>query len=241
MSRGEIIRNAAVLVLIDTSGNVPRVLLGRRHGNMKFMANKVVFPGGRVETADHRLALPVGLIPQTQKALGFGLVRRAAKSLPRALALAAIRETAEEAGLLLAHGRETNIAPGMVRTRAAGWRPHLSDGQVPAIDQLHYFARAITPPGRSRRFDTRFFLADARHLATTAKGGIKVWTDGELGEVGWKSFSEARVTQMAPITRTMLDEAEARLEELETRRMTRPLPFFRARHGRFIKDWIPID
>jgi len=241
LSRGEIIRNAAVLVLIDTSGNAPRVLMGRRHGGMKFMANKVVFPGGRVETADHRLTLPVELAPQTQKALGFGLIRRAAKTLPRALALAAIRETAEEAGLLLAHGGKTDIAPGAVRTRAAGWRPHLRDGQVPAIDQLHYFARAITPPGRTRRFDTRFFLANSRHLAVMANDADKVLTDGELGEVGWRSFSAARATEMAPITRTILDEAEARLEELERRRLTRPLPFFYARHGRFIKDWIPID
>jgi len=241
LSRGELVRNAAVLVLVDTSGRAPRVLIGRRHSGMTFMANKVVFPGGRVETADHRLSLPLSLslAPQTQTALGFGLVACASKTLPRALALAAIRETAEEAGLLLAHASGVTFGAEAVCTRSAGWRPLLNDGQVPAIDQLHYFARAITPPGRSRRFDTRFFLANAKHLAAIPDSGTKPSTDGELDEVDWKSFGQARNTEMAPITRIILDEAEARLDELNNSRMDRPLPYFRTRHGRFIKDWIP--
>ncbi|VAW16608.1 hypothetical protein MNBD_ALPHA09-1133 [hydrothermal vent metagenome] len=239
MSGGATIRDAAVLVVIDTGrrgtghDGAPRVLMGRRHGAMAFMANKVVFPGGRVEAADHRLALPVSLSPRTEAALGHGLSRRAPLTLPRALALAAIRETAEEAGALLAHAPECGT--GCKTTRSASWRPLLAGGHVPAIDRLHYFARAITPPGRARRFDTRFFLADASHLAANAGPAA----DGELNDVGWIGFDAARATDLAPITRTVLDEAQARLSELAKGRMVRPLPFFDNRHGRIKRDWIP--
>lgn len=70
----------------------------------------------------------------------------------RALALAAIRETFEEAGLLV--GRRVAFVP---RTRARGWAAFLAHGVVPALDALEYVARVITPPGNPRRFDTRFF------------------------------------------------------------------------------------
>ena len=51
-------KDAATLVLVKRDGREPRVLMGQRHGNMAFMANKYVFPGGRIDPADMRI--PVG-------------------------------------------------------------------------------------------------------------------------------------------------------------------------------------
>ena len=45
-------RDAATLMIVDRSGATPRVLLGRRNANLKFMAGKFVFPGGRLDAAD---------------------------------------------------------------------------------------------------------------------------------------------------------------------------------------------
>lgn len=230
------IRDAAVLLVVDTSGPAPCVLMGRRHGSMAFMANKVVFPGGRVDAADHRLAVPLPLNRATEAALERRTGKNPSATLAKALALAAIREAAEEAGALLAHAPVSPAAAGIspIRSRSPLWSPLLRAGHVPAVDRVHFFGRAITPPGRSRRFDTRFFLADAANLATDADASA----DGELGGVSWISFADARSTDLVRITRIMLDEAERRLPDLQNGDITGDLPFYYCRHGRHLQDWI---
>src|SRR6185503_18627620 len=70
----------------------------------------------------------------------------------RAIALSAIRETYEEVGLLI--GRT-----GEFSAKAADWKGFADHGVQPSLDRLRFIARAITPPGAVRRFDTRFFAA----------------------------------------------------------------------------------
>ena len=62
----------------------------------------------------------------------------------------------------------------------AGWDALLASGVRPDLNQLRYIARAITPPGRPRRYDTRFFLAEA-----SAVRAVVSRTDGELSEIDW--------------------------------------------------------
>src|SRR6058998_3405460 len=88
-------KDAATLILIDRAGEVPKVLLGRRHGGHKFMPGKFVFPGGRVERPDRLLAIASPLHPEVEQHL-LRSVRRPDSAAARALALAAIRETFEE-------------------------------------------------------------------------------------------------------------------------------------------------
>ncbi|MHA1524397.1 MAG: NUDIX hydrolase, partial [Alphaproteobacteria bacterium] len=170
------IRNAATLVLVRGTGKSAQVLMGRRHGGHKFMPNMVVFPGGRVDRCDARLVGWAGdLPPQTLSLLSGGIAARTTAA--RALGLAAVRETFEETGFIVG-------ARGKLRTRSPAWKVFAKTGYKPNLAHLHYFARATTPPGRPRRFDTRFFIMNADHLA---RANVAPATD-ELSGVEWLSF-----------------------------------------------------
>ena len=93
-------RDAATIMLIDRAGPQAKVLLGRRHHSLKFMPGKLVFPGGRIEAHDRAMTAVSELHPGTQAKL---LERVAAPSpeFARGMALAAVREMAEETGILL--------------------------------------------------------------------------------------------------------------------------------------------
>src|SRR6185369_1901707 len=80
-------RDAATLILVDRSGAQPKVLLGRRHAGLKFMAGKLVFPGGRMEAGDRRMPVASDLDPNAGSRL-MRNVRRPSLAKARALALA---------------------------------------------------------------------------------------------------------------------------------------------------------
>lgn len=208
-------KDAATLVLVRREGGTARVLMGQRHGNMAFMANKYVFPGGRLDPGDMRIAVTHGLRPEVaaRAALGTSLARA------RGLALAAIRETFEETGILL--GERAARVP---RTRAPAWKKFFAHGIVPRLDTLQMIARAVTPPNRTRRFDARFFMADASLIAHTLDGA----ETEELLTPAWLTVDEARALDLPSITRTVLDEVEARLGGEQDR----PAPFYRFTRGK---------
>ena len=93
-------RDAATLIIIDNSGDAPRVLMGKRHPGHKFMPGKYVFPGGRVEPEDRRMATAGALDPHVEAKLNVR-VPRPSPAFARAIALAAIRETFEETGVVI--------------------------------------------------------------------------------------------------------------------------------------------
>ncbi len=92
-------RDASTLIIVDRAGPVPKVLLGKRHHGHKFMPGKFVFPGGRMETNDRLMPVASELNPFAEKYL-MQETQRPSAAKARALALAAIRETFEETGLL---------------------------------------------------------------------------------------------------------------------------------------------
>jgi 8-oxo-dGTP pyrophosphatase MutT (NUDIX family) len=216
-------KDAATLVLVRREKDGPRVLMGQRHGNMAFMANKYVFPGGRVDPGDQRIALGGELKPHVHEKL----TKHASPERARGLALAAIRETFEEAGLLL--GERGGNFP---RTRNTAWQRFFSHGIAPRIDTLEYVARAITPPYRSRRFDARFFMADASAIAHT----LDAKDNDELLTPCWLTLAEARALDLPSITRVVLDEVEARIHEGPN--PARPIPFFRFQRGKSLVDYL---
>jgi len=222
-------KNAATLVLVDRSGTSPRVLMGRRHANHRFLPGKYVFPGGRVDPADSRITPAADLAPDTANRLLKGMRGGARPSMARALALAAIRETYEEAGLLIGRGVE---APP--RSRSPSWRRFFAHRVVPALDRIAFVARAITPPRRPRRFDTRFFVADADAVASDA-GRVETPAD-ELLELNWLTFEEARATDIPNITRFVLGEIERRLNDGDLAALGRPVPFFYMRGRQFMRE-----
>lgn len=156
MARSVRPRDAATLILVRRSGGAPEVLLGQRHGGHAFMPNRYVFPGGRVDAGDHRVA---GATP-LRGAVRERLERAATPARAHALGIAAIRETCEETGLMLAAPRPANAAPA----RRAPWTAFAEQGLGPALGALDYLYRAVTPPGRPRRFNARFFQIGRAHV-----------------------------------------------------------------------------
>jgi len=196
-------RDAATLMLIDRAGPQPKVLLGRRHQSHKFMPGKFVFPGGRIEPLDRLMPAVSELHPDMQKKL-MERVANPSAELARAFALAAVRETAEETGLLLGVKRDDPPAsPGEIWTEFANAYVH------PDLGNIHFIARAVTPPRRPRRFDTRFFTADASSIAHKIEG--VVGPDSELVELTWVPIEEATHLDMPTITGVVLEELAARV------------------------------
>ena len=213
-------RDAASLVLVKRERNTIRVLMAERHSSHVFLPGRFVFPGGRLEPGDCRLQLGTDLEPhvRVKVAAGTGLAKA------RGLALAAVRETFEETGLMVGER-----APDRPRTRSPGWARFFAQGIVPKLERLEFIARAVTPPGRPRRFDARFFMAGADDIAGALDAKE---TTGELLNPVWLTLEEARQARVLPITRCVLSEVEARLTG-ETA-PDRPVPFYLPRRGKTV-------
>jgi 8-oxo-dGTP pyrophosphatase MutT (NUDIX family) len=190
-------RDAATLIIVRRDSAAPRVLMGRRPLTAAFMPGKYVFPGGRVEAADHRIAPCAPLAPEVEELLERRL-RRPAPGRGRALAMAAVRETFEEVGFVV--GRPVDAR---CFSRAAGWSEFLSTGHLPDLSQLRLFTRAITPPGRTRRFDTRFFVTGAEALANLDRPHSAA--NDELLEPVWATIPEALGLNLPEITQDVLE------------------------------------
>jgi 8-oxo-dGTP pyrophosphatase MutT (NUDIX family) len=219
-------RDAATLMLIDRSGSEPKVLLGRRHQNHKFMPGKFVFPGGRIEALDRVMPAANELDPRAQKKLLERVATPDAEPA-RAFPLAAVRETAEETGLLLGVKRnEAPAAPGEI------WADFAKAHVFPDLANVHFIARAITPPRRPRRFDTRFFTADTSVIAHRIEG--VVGPESELVELIWVPLEEATHLDMPTITGVVLEELKARIAAGMAHDL--PVPFYFMRDQHFFRE-----
>ncbi|WP_245411029.1 NUDIX hydrolase [Microvirga flavescens] len=221
--------DSATLIIIDRSGKNPKVLMGRRHDGHKFMPSQFVFPGGRVEPSDRQMSVAGSLHPRAEQAL-MERVSRPSWQRCRALALAAIRETFEETGLMLGskdYGAPESTPPGP-------WAAFQERGVFPELDTLQFVARAITPPKRVKRFDTRFFAVDNDCVADFVDG--VVGPDSELVELAWVTFTQAQKLDLPDITRKVLQELESRIAAGFIHEL--PVPFFHTRNGRFVQEWL---
>jgi 8-oxo-dGTP pyrophosphatase MutT (NUDIX family) len=202
-------KDAATLILIDRSGDKPKVLVGKRHDNVVFMPGKYVFPGGRVDKSDNRVPVAAPISRELEANLLKGSPK-IAPSRAQALAIAAIREACEETGLCL--GRKVDKP---VKLDGA-WKPFAEANLLPDPSSLFLIARAITPPGRVRRFDTRFFTAELVEL---------VWV-----EIGSKPLADAH-----NMTKNVLAELDRRLATGPLKHDA-PVPFFHFYGGKMQKD-----
>lgn len=234
---GVTIRDAATMLVIDRTGSAPAVLIGRRHHGHTFMPGKFVFPGGRVEPADHLVRAATPLDRRVEARL-MSRVRDAAAT-SRGFALAAIREVFEETGLILGtRAAGTTAGPILDEVEpsdgADEWTRFAQSGIVPDLGALHFIARAITPPGRSRRYDTRFFAVDADAIAARIEG--VVGPDTELVELVWMPVDEAENHDMADITLAVLEELKIRTNEGFSHDL--PVPFYRVHRGKRLRELI---
>jgi 8-oxo-dGTP pyrophosphatase MutT (NUDIX family) len=179
-------RDAASLILLRGEGSRLEVLAGRRPLTVKFMPGVYVFPGGAIDPPD-RIAWGV---ETGTEALGPKLTRAAR---------AALRETWEEAGVLI--GRPGRLAAQTARVPVE--QAYAERGLVAAMDVLTYVGRAITPSHSFRRFNTRFFLGDGNDVH-----GAPVASE-ELEDVGWHSVRHEAFESFRDVTRFMLARAIA--------------------------------
>ena len=224
-------KDAATLIIVDHSHAEPMVLMGQRHPSLAFLPGKYVFPGGRVSLADHRLRISSDLHPLTLDCLLTGMKGRPSQARARAIALAALRETFEETGILIGTRR-----PDGMSTRSREWQPFLSHGVAPKLDQLRFIARAITPPDRNRRFDTRFFCVSATEMADRRPP-----YDNELLNQEWLTIEEAHKRDIISITREILQQLEQIFSSGKGFSQPHSVPFFFMRNGVRCKEFIASD
>jgi 8-oxo-dGTP pyrophosphatase MutT (NUDIX family) len=222
-------KDAATLVLVDGAGGEMRLLMGRRKQSLRFMPGLYVFPGGRVDRDDARMAHTGAFDPVSRDKMLARTSRLTERRLT-AMALCAVRETYEEAGVLLGARTAPTHAPN------EHWRPFVEHGVTPDLSALLFVCRAITPPRRPRRFDTRFFLADARSIAVTLPPEQRPDTD--LEAVEWLTLAQARAKPLPFITQTILRDLEARLTSADWADPNRPVPFYFSKGETHLKDWI---
>lgn len=219
-------RAAATLILLDRKSDEPKVLLGKRHDNHKFMPGKFVFPGGRIEAGDFLMPAIHDLSPATVDKLGKHVGTKIIQ--PRSLALAAVRETFEETGIILG-GKGS---PPVGRSVPKGWASFVAQGYLPDLSVLQFIGRAITPPGRPKRFDSRFFTVDAAHIAHQIEGVVTA--QSELVELVWCPIAEAAKLGIPVITAIILEELGKRIAAGFGQEL--PVPMFFQKNRRFVRE-----
>src|SRR5690349_18151453 len=219
-------RDSATLILVDHAGPVPKVLLGRRHERHRFLPGKFVFPGGRIEPADRLMAFGTALHEHHARKL-MAQVRRPSLAKAAAFALAAIRETYEETGIMLGL---RSAAP--IRVPPGPWEAFAKAGIAPDLSAIHFIARAITPPRRPLRFDSRFFTADVSAIARREDGFVGA--DKELVELVWLPITQARELDMPGITAVVLEELQDRIAAGMSHQ--HPVPLYRMLRKRFVRE-----
>ncbi len=229
-------RDAATLLILDRSGSGPvKVLMGKRHMRHRFMPGAWVFPGGRVDPVDSRVALGDDYPTDVLERLMFEMKGPKTAARARAFAIAAIRETYEEVGVFV--GRSIGEPTGAEVDPHDAFATFAARGLAPALASVRFVARAITPPGRPRRFDTRFLTVPAEAIGGICESGVG--PSGELEDVAWVTFDEARARpELMPITRGVLDELENRLAVDPDLGPDHPVPFYRWINDRFTRTLI---
>lgn len=227
-------RPASTLMLLRQEGGkaAPQVLMIVRNAKTAFAGGALVFPGGSVDQADHDLA---GDIAGTYSHLTVEEL---------ILRIAAIRETFEESGILLARprGAQDLIAASRAAAIADAHRVSLCEGKtsfreilasnelIPAVDRLAHYAHWITPEGQPKRFDTHFFLAKAPPEQVGTHDGREstdsIWVSPQEALDGGQS---GRFILPFPTTRNLIKLAkqpgvEAALEDARRSRVVTVMP-----------------
>ena len=195
-------RDAASLLLWRPTRKGAEVLMGVRSARHRFMPNRLVFPGGRVDPED-RAAPAARPLPAPTRA---ALEHRAPPRLAHGLGIAALRELEEETGLSL--------------------RADTPSGLLPDLGHLDYLCRALTPTISPVRFNARFLIAPGEAAVGALAGS------GELENLGWYRLEGPLPHEPALITARVLEEFRAWLALPETERHGRPLVWFQGRDNR---------
>ena len=222
-------KDAATMIIVRRAQGRPVVLLGKRHESHRFMPGKFVFPGGRVDFADTRVK-PVGDLAASETEKLLTRIRgNSSSGRARGFALAAVRETFEETGIAL--GRTDGQV--LAKSKAPAWQAFLDQGVRPDLSPLRFVARAITPPGRPRRYDTRFFLTYADDWGDV---DFAASTSAELTEVHWLTLADAQELDLPRVTRFLLGRLDEVLPNKGRLPTKLPIPYFYHRGASWRQD-----
>lgn len=206
------LRDAATIILVRDVADTPRILMGQRGARAAFMPNRFVFPGGAMDPGDATVPLAAPVPDPCLSRLDTDCT----PGLGPGLAAAAIRELWEETGLMLGTPGDWPVAV------PDDWRGFAATGHLPDPRALSFVFRAITPPGRPRRFDARFFVADAAHLINDPDDFSGACD--ELSHLQWIALDRVRDFHLPFITEVVLAEVAACLPDLGP---PDSVPFFR--------------
>ncbi|MGB8622009.1 MAG: NUDIX hydrolase [Paracoccaceae bacterium] len=188
------LRDAATVIVLRDAETAPSVLMGQRGAAAAFMPRKFVFPGGAVDAVD--ATVPLAHAPDAIS--DNRLKAHADPALAHSVIAAGIRELWEETGLILGTpGDWPHAAP-------KGWRGFAASGHLPSAEGIHFIFRAITPPGRPRRFDARFLLVEADRV--TGDPDDFSGAEDELSHLQWVPLKKARGFDLPFITEVVLAE-----------------------------------
>ncbi len=215
MNKGARVVDAASIIILDRTSEPFRVLVGKRSAKHKFMPGVYVFPGGRRDRRDSALPVIGDLHPSVEDKLLTKVRVTTGPARARGIAVAAVREAYEETGLVIGDQSGTQ---GSLR---------------PDLSKLRFVARAITPPGRIRRFDTRFFamFADEADLDIS-----QIRASDELEKLDWREVTRESQLDIPEITQIVLSDLRGQLRDNKALPFGRPVPFYYARYGRFVRE-----
>ncbi len=214
MSQVQPIRPAATVIIVRDAEQDFEIFMLKRTSAAAFAGGMYVFPGGRVDGEDHLHKYDERRVgPSEQQAAQ----RHALGPEWRGYWVAGIRESFEEAGLLLAYtpdGELLAYEDDAAQARFDAYRGPLHAGELTlgaicerenlklAVDHIHFYNRFVTPLGRPRRFDTRFFIAAAppgqtgRHDDKETVDSIWISPRDALRRNDKKQFDLMRVTRL---------------------------------------------
>lgn len=188
-------RDAASLVIHRKRNTHYEVLMGRRGSKARFKPGVYVFPGGGLDRADYRAQPAQSLAQELVPQLAVASSQRKAD----ALAMAAVREAHEEAGLMFG-------IPGSVGPVAhATWRAFHRADVAPDLSALQFLGRAITPSHQPIRYHARFFSAPADLFSGELAG------DGELEDLRWIRIDDTAGLDMMEVQQLVLETLLQRL------------------------------
>ncbi|WP_099826349.1 NUDIX hydrolase [Oceaniglobus indicus] len=206
------VRDAATIILVRDAATHPQVLMGQRGAGAAFMPSKFVFPGGAIDSTDTAIPMARAMNGLCKARLAEGSGRLD----PLAIVAAAIRELWEETGLILGRPHRWPGKP------PPPWVDFAATGHLPSPAGLRFVFRALTPPGRPRRFDARFLLADAAMISGDPDDFSRA--SDELSHLQWIPLARAREFDLPFITEVVLAEVAARLPDLNA---PETVPYFR--------------
>jgi len=201
MNTSVVPKESASLIIIKNTAKSAKILMGKRNSFHRFMPNKIVFPGGKLDEIDIKTSDQIRKIP------GFKKLSLSNNQLDKHLAhyFCALREAYEETGVVIGCDNYNFFTDKCLKSR------ELSD--YPSIDKIKLIARAITPPHSKIRFDNKFFLVNAKYISN-----YNSINSNELLDIDWYDLDKIINLDIPAITKNIIKLLKINIKTSEENR-----------------------